>query len=245
MSRINQKRNADPVPTAANLPIYQQIASTLRRGIKTGQLVDGQPLPPERQLARQFGVSVVTLRKALQLLANDGMLRRRQGSGNYVSARADPEQKYGFFRIETLAGGGLPTADYLSVDLQPRPPRLPAFGTGGDVWRIRRLRALDSIPAVLEEIWLDGSCADQLNMSWLPESLYAFYQSELGFWISSAEDSVGVGTIPDWAPDIFGLAAGSASGVVDRRAWAQGPDAIEYSRSWFNPATARYVARLI
>lgn len=235
----------DPVPDGANLPIYQQIAGTLRRGIMTGQLVDGQPLAPERQLAQQFGVSVVTLRKALQLLANDGMLRRRQGSGNYVSARADPEQKYGFFRIETLAGGGLPTADYLSVDLQPRPARLPTFGTSDDVWRIRRLRALDSLPAVLEEIWLDGSCAEQLDMAELPESLYAFYQSELGFWISRAEDSVGVGIVPHWAPDIFGLDENSPSGVVDRLAWAQGPDAIEYSRSWFNPAIARYVARLI
>ena len=90
---------------ATSPPIYQQIAGMLRREIAGGQLVVGQPLAPERQLAQQFGVSVVTLRKALQLLTDEGMLRRRQGSGNYVSARADPEQKYGFFRIETLAGG--------------------------------------------------------------------------------------------------------------------------------------------
>ena len=49
---------------AASPPIYQQIAGMLRREIAGGQLVVGQPLAPERQLAKQFGVSVVTLRKA-------------------------------------------------------------------------------------------------------------------------------------------------------------------------------------
>ena len=72
---------------AASPPIYQQIAGMLRREIAGGQLVVGQPLAPERQPAKQFGVSVVTLRKALQLLTDEGMLRRRQGSGNYVGAR--------------------------------------------------------------------------------------------------------------------------------------------------------------
>ena len=53
---MQQEPMTDPVPDGANLPIYQQIAGTLRRGIMTGQLVDGQPLAPERQLAQQFGV---------------------------------------------------------------------------------------------------------------------------------------------------------------------------------------------
>ena len=157
------------MPDAATPPIYQQIAGMLRRDIASGQFVPGQPLTPERQLAKQLGVSVVTLRKALRLLTDEGMLRRRQGSGNYVSARADPEQKYGFFRIETLAGGGLPTAQNLSVSLQQRPVDLPAFGTGKHAWRIRRLRFLDSVPAVLEEIWLDGDRAGDLDVGMLPE----------------------------------------------------------------------------
>ena len=233
------------MPDAATPPIYQQIAGMLRRDIASGQFVPGQPLTPERQLAKQLGVSVVTLRKALRLLTDEGMLRRRQGSGNYVSARADPEQKYGFFRIETLAGGGLPTAQNLSVSLQQRPVDLPAFGTGKHAWRIRRLRFLDSVPAVLEEIWLDGDRAGDLDVGMLPESLYDFYKSRLGFWISRTEDSVGVGTLPHWAPAILGLEPESVCGVVDRIAWAQQPVPTEYSRSWFNPATARYVARLI
>jgi len=230
---------------AASPPIYQQIAGMLRREIAGGQLVVGQPLAPERQLAKQFGVSVVTLRKALHLLTEEGMLRRRQGSGNYVSARADPEQKYGFFRIETLAGGGLPTAQTLSVDYQHRPADMPDTGTGTHSWRIRRLRFLDSVPAVLEDIWLDAARASDLDVSMLPESLYHFYQSQLGFWISRTEDSVGVGAVPDWAPARFGLEPASPCGVVDRIAWAQDATPVEYSRSWFNPAIARYVARLI
>ncbi len=225
-------------------PIYQQIADRLRRDIVGGQLIDGQPLAPERQLAKEFGVSVVTLRKALGLLAFDGMLRRRQGSGNYVSARADPEQKYGFFRIETMGGGGQPTASTLSVRRLARPDILPPFGNNLLVWRIRRLRFLDSVPTVLEEIWLDGDYAEHIDSVTLPASLYHFYQSKLGFWITRTEDSVGIGNVPDWAPVDFNLAPGMICGVVNRNAWAQAKTAVEFSQSWFNPTLARYVARL-
>ena len=122
---------------------------------------------------------------------------------------------------------------------------MPGTGTGTHSWRIRRLRFLDSVPAVLEDIWLDAARASNLDVSMLPESLYHFYQSQLGFWISRTEDSVGVGAVPDWAPARFGLEPASPCGVVDRIAWAQDAKPVEYSRSWFNPAIARYVARLI
>ncbi len=104
-----------------------------------------------------WAISVGTLRKALADLTAKGLLERRQGSGNYVRAGAAADSVYAFFRLELIEGGGLPTAEVLSVDAMDKPGDLPDFGQSGQAHRIRRLRRLNGIPAALEEIWLDAS----------------------------------------------------------------------------------------
>ena len=125
-------------PTA--LPVYVQLSELLIREINAGRLLDGERLPPERQMAREMGTSVGTLRKALEDLQRKGLLRRRQGSGNYVRALTDAKSLYSFFRIELIQGGGLPTAETLSLDHIEKPDDLPAFGLSAEAFRNRRLR---------------------------------------------------------------------------------------------------------
>ena len=66
------------------LPIYVQISEMLIRDITAGLYVEGARLPPERQMATELGVSVTTLRKALDDMTHKGMLEKLQGSGNYI-----------------------------------------------------------------------------------------------------------------------------------------------------------------
>ena len=77
-----------PSIEAGALPVYIQIAELVARQIEAGLLREGQRLPPEREMARQHGVAVGTLRKSLARLTEMGHLDRRQGSGNYIR-RAD------------------------------------------------------------------------------------------------------------------------------------------------------------
>ena len=81
------------MPVKNALPIYVQISEMLIRDVSAGHYLDGARLPPERQLATDLGVSVTTLRKALDDMAQKGMLKRRQGSGNYIKKIA----KFSFF----------------------------------------------------------------------------------------------------------------------------------------------------
>ena len=140
-----------------SLPIYMQIAELLVRDIAAGRLIDGMRLPPERDMAAEMGIAVGTLRKALAELQNRGLLERVQGSGNYIRAVSDPKSLYAMFRLELIKGGGLPTAEVLSVTRQAKPDYLPPFGQGSEGHRIRRLRRLSGQLAAVEEIWLDGS----------------------------------------------------------------------------------------
>ncbi|MGB5556386.1 MAG: GntR family transcriptional regulator [Paracoccaceae bacterium] len=230
--------------TPGSLPVYVQISEMLIREISAGHLLAGDRFPPERIMAREMGVSVGTLRKALAELERKGLLERRQGSGNYVRANGKAEGVYAFFRIELLQGGGLPTARVLEIDRLTKPADLPEFGASREAHRIRRIRFLNQSSVALEEIWLDGDWAERLMASELSDSLYLYYKRRLGLWITSAADSVGLSTIPEWAPHEFQLAPGTPCGFVERTSWSQENKPAECSRTWFDTSIARYVARI-
>jgi len=225
-----------------HLPLHIQISEMLARDIQAGNLSDGARLPPERILAAQLGIAVGTLRKALTDLHQKGMLERIQGSGNYVRINENASTIYSLFRLELLNGGGLPTASVLSVRHMKKTRSLPTFGQSNSAYRIRRIRWLNDIKAAIEEIWLDDSLVDSINESDLSDSMYQYYQESLGIWIAKAEDKLSVSAIPDWAADED--TTGSHDwGFVERLSWDQKNTCVEFSRTWFDPNTTRYVAR--
>jgi GntR family transcriptional regulator len=229
---------------ATELPKYIQVSEMLIREIAAGHLADGARLAPERDMAEELGLSVGTLRKALADLAAKGLLDRVQGSGNYIRHADAADSVYAFFRLEKLSGGGLPTADVLSLDLMAKPVGAPAFGPHAQAHRIRRLRRLDGAIVALEEIWLDVGVAAQIAVGDLSDSLYHFYRTQLGLVIASVEDRIGVGKVPAWAPPQFPLAPGTVSGFVTRIGRTGAAVPIEFSRTWFDFEKARYVSRM-
>jgi len=231
-----------PGTQTTHLPLHVQVSEMLAREIHAGLLLDGARLPPERTLATQLGIAVGTLRKALTDLHQKGLLERIQGSGNYVRTNNKASTIYSLFRLELIKGGGLPTASVLSVKHIKKPRKLPAFGQSESAHRIRRIRWLNGIKAAVEEIWLDDAYADTVDESDLSDSMYQYYKDSLGLWIQNAEDKLSVRTLPDWAPggedDVD-----SAWGFVERLSWNNAGVTVEYSRTWFDPNTTRYVAR--
>ena len=235
--------NYKPDSTTA-LPLYLQLSEFLIREISAGRMADSDKLSPEREMAIQHGTTVTTLRKALAVLQDKGLLERKHGSGNYVRRAKQVESVYSMFRLELKQGGGLPTSRILGVTEMKKPSDLPIFGTSDHGTRIRRLRFLDTTPIAVEEIWLDLD-SGKVDPDQLQDSLYRFYKMQLGFWISRAEDRVAIGFVPDWAPTEFGVNTGTAVGFIERFSWAQITNPVEYSRTWFNADKATYIQRLI
>ncbi|MBP1880325.1 GntR family transcriptional regulator [Agrobacterium rubi] len=227
-----------------SLPVYLQIAETLVRDITAGRLIDGEKLPPEREMATTLGIAVGTLRKTLAELHTRGLLERIQGSGNYIRAVTDPKSVYAMFRLELVAGGGFPTAEILSVSREVKPAALPAFGASQEGHRIRRIRRIAGQFAAIEEIWLDGSYIEKVAAEDLSESLYLYYRTRLGLWIAKAEDHIGLGHVPDWAPEAFGPKAGEPVPHILRVSYSHEGLAAEVSHTWYDPRVARYVNRL-
>ncbi len=232
-----------PDQSHTTLPVYAQVAELLTRDIAAGRLMDGERLAPEREMAQSYDISVGTLRKALAILVNKSLLRRVQGSGNYVNATGLRDSVYSMFRLELPEGGGLPRAQVLSVSDENKPADMPRFGTSTRGTRIRRLRYLDAVQIALEEIWLDAG-AGVLSQDTVTDSLYRTYQQELGLWISRAEDRVGLGVVPDWGPHGFHIPSGNTLGFIERFSWSDAAEPVEYSRTWFDPTRAVYVQRI-
>ena len=226
-----------------NLPLHVQVSEMLIREIRAGVLLDGEKLAPERKLAEELGIAVGTLRKALADLVEKGFLERIQGSGNYIKDNTEGENIYAFFHLELIGGGGLPTAEVLSVKSMNKPKSLPDFGSSDLAVRIRRLRKLGGIDAACEEIWLDGSVATALESNDLSDSLYLLYREKYGRIISRAVDQVGVAACPSWCPEDFGKSDRKAWGFIERYSSDQTGRGIEYSRTWFDTASVRFTAR--
>ena len=225
------------------LPRFVQISEFLVREIAAGRLLDGERLVPERQMAKSFDVSVGTLRKSLQELQKLGLLESIQGSGNYIRKNQIDGSVYAMFRLELLKGGGLPRADVLDVSLQQKPLDLPKFGISNNGSRIRRLRYLNDTIIAVEEIWLDQSVG-VITLSDLSDSIYQYYRTHLGLWVSRAEDFVSIAKVPTWAPVVFALSPGTTTGFIERFSWGAPAVPIEYSRTWFDTNQAHYVQRL-
>ncbi len=231
------------MPNTYSLPLYIQISEMLIREMQAGRWVEGMRLPPERQMAESLKISVGTLRKSLAVLAEKKLLERRQGSGNYIRHVSVREGLYAFFRLELKGGGGLPTAQVISVQTLDKPSELPPFGASKQAHRIRRLRCLNSMPVALEEIWLDAGYATALTEEDLSESLYYFYKKRLNLWIQRIEDSVSIGRLPEWGQAHLPEAR-MILGCVDRISWDQGNEKAEVSRTWFDAEKVSYVSRL-
>lgn len=229
--------------TIGALPAYLQIAELVSRQIDAGILAEGQRLPSERDMAAMHGISVGTLRKALARLTEMGRLERRQGSGNYIRQTDQSAAIYTKFRLERPQGGGLPSARLLSLTKAKPPSDILSFAASGKAHRFRRLRFLDEVPVALEEIWLDAAVTAELPRDQISDSLYKFYSEALGLTIARTEDRVSVAQVPRWTADEFPLPAGGLAGYVERYGWSQDNAKVEYSRTWFDPVAARFVAR--
>jgi len=75
------------IDPAASTPLYQQVAADLRRRITSGEIPVGARVPTHRELARDYGVSLITINKALAGLVSDGVLHSRVGRGTFVAVR--------------------------------------------------------------------------------------------------------------------------------------------------------------
>ena len=158
-----------------SLPLYQQLQRAIRQAIETRVLGPDDALPPERDLATDFSVSRITVRKAIDGLVAEGMLVRRQGSGTFVCARVEKNfSKLTSFSEDMRARGRNPRSVWLrksSGTVTPEEALTLRASPGTPVYRFHRIRFADDAPMSLEYATILASCLPSLEA--VESSLYA------------------------------------------------------------------------
>jgi DNA-binding GntR family transcriptional regulator len=180
----------------ARVPRYHRIAEELRARIRAGEWGAGAPLPNQRRLAQEFGVTLMTLRQALELLERDHLITRRHGLGTFVAA---PTIDYEILKLRRFAGDLSARGESVATRvLDARPAvvdRRAGLALGlpprARVVMIERLRLVDGHPMSLQRSYLPNRIGEQVLTSDLAEtSLSQVLEFKLGLVVVRAHEAV-------------------------------------------------------
>lgn len=178
-------------------PKYLRIHSNLRERITSGQWPVGSPLPSQRELADEFGVSIMTLRQALQLLTDEGLIETRHGSGTFATAHYAYDLGHlRSFASDLIAQGAKITTKLLAAEAVTPPADVAArLGTPGEVLRLRRLRLSGGRPLIVQTSYLPAALAHVVEPEGLDRlGLYTLL-AEHGLTIARAHESISPATL--------------------------------------------------
>jgi GntR family transcriptional regulator len=199
-------------PTPAFSPLYQQIKVLILQSLQAGEWKPSTAIPSEMELAARFKVSQGTVRKAIDELASENLLVRRQGKGTFVATHAERQIQYRFLKL--IPDNGDPNSEgpaqrqiidckrsRASVEVA----RALAIRTGDAVLQVRRVLSFSSIPTILEDLWLPAAPFKGLTAERLRDydgPMYALFETEFDVRMVRAEEKIRA-VLPD--PEQCGL----------------------------------------
>ena len=217
------------------LPLYRQLSTVLIELMQPNNEAGHGPLPSERSLSAGLGISRVTVRKALDALALEGRLRRRQGARTVISSRL---QK----RISTLSGfseelrsrGVDPGQRWISRQtVLPTPTEAMALGLSGteSIVRLVRVRLADGIPLAIERAAIPQSILPSGNL--VRDSLYALL-SDLGVPPVRGVQRIRAGVMAKIEADLLECSPGTPLLLVERRCFLADGRPVEFTETRYN-----------
>jgi len=195
-----QKQVASPDSDERKLR-YQVVYDWILDFIATNRLTGGDKLPSSTELARLTGVSLISVRHALDMLEHAGKIHRHQGIGTFVAKdRIVSEPSRAGRLLETLSPSGVGpklTTKVLAINIglpSPEIAKALSIETGQPVWEIIRCRSLSTTPAILEQAVLPLSLVPAIDDADLEagDSLYALLAERYGLRDDYVEQSLEV-----------------------------------------------------
>ena len=228
------------------VPLHHQVYLDLRGSLDSGEYNVGDRLPPERDLARLYGCSLITVRRALDELSREGRLQRRQGRGTFVLAPrlalgaldslsfTEEMQRRGL-DAETRLIAARPEAASESVAealaLQPGSPTL----------YVERLRLGGGEPLLLEMVHLPAERFPGLLASDLEHgSLYGLLTERYGTSVARAIEALEPVLLPAREAKLLGVRPRALGLLVEGTAFTQDNTAVEFGRTYVRGDRTRY-----
>lgn len=244
--RSAQPREQEEAAGPGGMPRYRWIRGELLKRIIEEKLRRGDPLPPEGHIAKQYGVSLGTVRKAVDELVALDVVARYQGKGLFVATHRSAR-----FMFDLVGEGDeheLPEfGDVLSARL-----RLPdaaerkwlALPAGARVFRMLRTRRFANGEAILERLVLPEQLFPDFPRrlgKHRPTLIYEFYDQEFGVGVMNYEERVRAVLADEQQARVIGCGLGGAVLEVERVAFGYDGSPVEFRTSWCDGASRYYL----
>lgn len=241
-ARIGGIHENDPTP------LYVQLQRVLRRAMHDNKLDADRALPPERELAEDFGVSRITVRKALAGLAEEGLLDRRRGAGTFVAPPTNRIEKsfskLSSFTEDMLARGLTPDSKMLSQGLgtvTPEEALMMGLSPGTPVYRFSRVRYANEAPMAVEYTTVRASCLPA-NIT-ISSSLYVELDRTGNRPVRALQRLRAVAFEEEHAK-LLGVKIGAPGLLIERHSSLADGRPIEITRSYYRGDAYDFVAEL-
>jgi GntR family transcriptional regulator len=232
-------------------PLYKEVKIRITRGLAAGEWKPGAAIPSETRLAKQFNVSIGTIRKAIDELVAEKILLRQQGRGTFVATHTDDRTLFYFFHIVGKDGGReLPVTELLSFrrgraeageDTRLGIPR------GGRVLRVENLLKLGGRPVILDEIVVPAVLFPDLDQDIFggrTGTIYGLYQARYGINVIRISERLSAANASPEVAALLNMNPGVPALVIKRVAYTYDDTPVEYRVSWVNTVNHEYLSDL-
>jgi GntR family transcriptional regulator len=231
-------------------PLYQQIKALILQSLQAGQWKPGDLIPSEMELAGRYRVSQGTVRKAIDELAAENLVVRRQGRGTFVATHAEQQVQYRFLRLLPDQGNAASEGPAQRSIIDCRRQRAPAdvartlaLRTGDSVLQVRRVLSFRGIPTILEELWLPGHAFKGLTAERLSShqgAMYALFETEFGVRMVRADEKLRAVAADASSAERLGVPVGSPLLSVERVAYTYQDAPMELRRGLYRTDSHHY-----
>jgi GntR family transcriptional regulator len=243
MARL--QRNLGRLDDTTGVPLYQQLQRLLKQAIEKNLVGPNDALPAERDLATEFDVSRITVRKAIDGLVTEGLLVRRQGSGTFVKARVEKNfSQLSSFSEDMRARGLHPRSVWLKRSqgtVTPEEALTMQLSPGTPVYRLHRIRFADEAPMALEYATVLASCLPSVDS--VDTSLYEALERTGNRPVKALQRLRAVLLTVEQAK-LLGAKDQDAGLLAERVGYLADGRAVEFSQSYYRGDTYDFVAEL-
>ncbi|KQN20593.1 GntR family transcriptional regulator [Sphingomonas sp. Leaf33] len=238
---IGRFRNGD------SAPLYLQLQLLIRHGIESGLIRRGDAIPAERDLAQEYGVSRITVRKAIEGLVEEGLLTRRRGMGTFVAGTGRVEKsfsKLSSFSEDMIARGRVPSSSWVSRaagTVDPEEAMALGMSPGEPVLRFNRIRYADDVPMAFEATTIAGYCLPSVDA--VGDSLYAALDAAGNRPVRALQRLRAVPFSTEHAR-MLNVDTGHPGLLIERRGFLRDGRAVEITRSYYRGDSYDFVAEL-
>ena len=237
----------DPSSTLGTT-LYEEVKRQMLRALSAGEWKPGGVIPAEKRLCERFGVSIGTLRKAIDALVSDNILVRHQGRGTFVSLHNREQQSFRFFNFVGHDGRKSHPQLQLVSFAKKKVSRLAAdmLGLPGTsrVITFTNLLSLDGRPVVVDDITLPEVLFDRMTEAQVrsrSNTLYHLYQASFGLNIIRTEERLRASSATEAQAHLLDLDPGAPLLEVRRVAYSYNDQPIEWRISHVNTAGHEYL----